>query len=189
MDTKQKILSSALSMFAVNGYNHVSIRDIAHSVGIKESSIYYHFQNKQDIFDHLLADIKSQIQLKKEHFSHRFSNVTEVTEEEFIAVALHYRHTFFEAEPFVQFIGMLSIERLSNSNAELVFQELIFNMPLEHQENIFRQMMERGIFQATDARLLAKEYHYAVYSAFIDKSSDQDLSALIQRIYRREIIQ
>ena len=188
MDTKAKILSCALSMFAVKGFNHISIRDIAKSVGIKESSIYYHFKNKQDIFNHLLADIQSQMQLMKMKFNERFSAVTEVTEDEFIAVALHYRRAFFEAEPFVQFIGMLSIERLSNPDAEKVFQELIFNTPLAHQEKIFQQMMERGIFRSTDARSLAKEYQYAIYGAFMNKDTDQELSILIQRIYQREIL-
>lgn len=50
MDTKEKILFNALEMFSQTGYNTVSIRDIAEAMDIKESSIYYHFKNKQDVF-------------------------------------------------------------------------------------------------------------------------------------------
>ena len=51
METKELILKKALDMFAKSGYDSVSIRDIAKAVNIKESSIYYHFKNKQDILN------------------------------------------------------------------------------------------------------------------------------------------
>ena len=41
-------------MFSKQGYTAVSIRDICKQVGIKESSVYYHFKNKQSIFDELM---------------------------------------------------------------------------------------------------------------------------------------
>ena len=61
MDTKEKILFNALEMFSQTGYNTVSIRDIAEAVDIKESSIYYHFKNKQDIFDSIVERYENHI--------------------------------------------------------------------------------------------------------------------------------
>lgn len=57
--TKEKILEVALNMFAKSGYSSVSIRDICKQVEIKESSIYYHFKNKQAIFDELIFQFES----------------------------------------------------------------------------------------------------------------------------------
>ena len=54
MNTKEKILETSLDMFARFGYTAVSIRDICKQVGIKESSVYYHFKNKQSILDELI---------------------------------------------------------------------------------------------------------------------------------------
>ena len=51
MTTKEKILVNSLKLFSKKGYNGTSVRDIAYSVGIKESSLYNHFKSKQDIFD------------------------------------------------------------------------------------------------------------------------------------------
>ena len=51
MKTKDKILIEALSLFSVSGFSGVSVRDIAKAVGIRESAIYKHYKNKQDIFD------------------------------------------------------------------------------------------------------------------------------------------
>lgn len=53
-ETKQKILDVALDLFSQNGFSAVSIRDICKVVDIKESSVYYHFKNKQAILDELL---------------------------------------------------------------------------------------------------------------------------------------
>ena len=49
--TKERILDVSLELFSQRGYSAVSIRDICKGVGIKESSVYYHFENKQNIFD------------------------------------------------------------------------------------------------------------------------------------------
>lgn len=54
MDTK-KILQFALDLYAKQGFTVVSIRDICKQVGIKESSVYDHFKNKQSILDELIS--------------------------------------------------------------------------------------------------------------------------------------
>ena len=56
MNTKERIITEALNLFSINGYDSVSVRDIAKAVGIKESSLYNHFKNKQDIFDTIISE-------------------------------------------------------------------------------------------------------------------------------------
>ena len=51
LPTKDKIFTTALRLFAVNGYENVSVRTIADTVGIKVSSIYNHFENKEQLLD------------------------------------------------------------------------------------------------------------------------------------------
>lgn len=52
-DTKSRLLDHARLLFAQHGYEGVSMRDIAGSVGIRQSAIYNHFENKQ----HLLVTL------------------------------------------------------------------------------------------------------------------------------------
>jgi AcrR family transcriptional regulator len=54
MSTRETIIREALNLFSVKGYDAVSLRDIASRVGIKESSLYNHFKNKQDLFDSIV---------------------------------------------------------------------------------------------------------------------------------------
>ena len=62
MNTKEKIMDVALKMFSGRGYEAVSIRDICGEVGIKESTLYYHFKNKKDILDSLISKFKTHIE-------------------------------------------------------------------------------------------------------------------------------
>ena len=51
MDTKEKILKEALTLFSGKGYSAVYVGDIADAVGIKAPSLYKHYKSKQAIFD------------------------------------------------------------------------------------------------------------------------------------------
>lgn len=52
--TKERIFEAAVHLFATKGYHGTSIRDIAKSVGIKESSMYNHFAGKEALFQSIL---------------------------------------------------------------------------------------------------------------------------------------
>ena len=52
---KDRILDVARTLFAKRGYGGVSMRDIAKTVGMTQSSIYNHFDGKQSILVHLMV--------------------------------------------------------------------------------------------------------------------------------------
>ena len=52
--TKQRILTEAVILFSKEGYEAVSVDQIAKAVGIKAPSLYKHYKNKRDIFDSIL---------------------------------------------------------------------------------------------------------------------------------------
>ena len=54
--TKQKILDTARTLFNEMGYNTVSLRDIAKTVGISEGNLTYYFQKKENLMEELLAN-------------------------------------------------------------------------------------------------------------------------------------
>jgi AcrR family transcriptional regulator len=53
IDTKSKILSVANELFARNGFDGVSIRDIAQAADVNVASINYHFKNKLNLLHHI----------------------------------------------------------------------------------------------------------------------------------------
>ena len=59
-DTKQKILDKALELFFTQGYDAVSVGEIAEAVGIRAPSLYNHFPGKQEIFDAIIESTAAQ---------------------------------------------------------------------------------------------------------------------------------
>src|SRR5512136_3449614 len=44
------ILNTSAKLFSQQGFNGVSIRDIATACGMTNAALYYHFKNKEDLF-------------------------------------------------------------------------------------------------------------------------------------------
>lgn len=49
-DTKQRIVEAALEMFAQNGYAGTNIRELSASLDLGKSSLYRHFESKEEIW-------------------------------------------------------------------------------------------------------------------------------------------
>lgn len=54
-NTREAILDAALGLFAERGFFGTSTREIARTVGVRESALYHHFESKDAIF-HALID-------------------------------------------------------------------------------------------------------------------------------------
>lgn len=54
LDRKQKILQTALRLFATHGYNGVSTNKIASEAAVSEGLIFRHYKNKQGLLDAIL---------------------------------------------------------------------------------------------------------------------------------------
>jgi len=60
IETKKKILDAAYKLFEEKGYEKTNIKDIAKESGIVHSSIYYYFDNKENIA-RTMFDIKVEL--------------------------------------------------------------------------------------------------------------------------------
>jgi AcrR family transcriptional regulator len=70
-DTRARIQQVALELFAEQGYERTSLREIAERLGVTKAALYYHFKSKDDIvlsfsedyfaeFDNLIAWAREQ---------------------------------------------------------------------------------------------------------------------------------
>jgi len=70
---KAKILAAARRIFGEFGYNDTTTRMIAKDVGIDISTLYYHWGEKQDLYEAVLADVGDEIQQKLNEIEHHVS--------------------------------------------------------------------------------------------------------------------
>lgn len=53
-DTRDRILTVALRLFATQGYATTSLREIADELGVTKAALYFHFKTKEDILNGIL---------------------------------------------------------------------------------------------------------------------------------------
>ena len=61
LTTKQRILNSAVHLFAAKGFTETTIRELAAEAGINTASMYYHFPSKTSILEYILNDYAENI--------------------------------------------------------------------------------------------------------------------------------
>jgi AcrR family transcriptional regulator len=60
-DTRSQLQSVALELFAENGYDATSLREIADRLGITKAAVYYHFRSKDEILASLIDDFLGRL--------------------------------------------------------------------------------------------------------------------------------
>jgi len=56
-DTRRRIQDIALDLFAEQGYEKTSLREIAGRLDVTKAALYYHFKTKEDILTSIAADL------------------------------------------------------------------------------------------------------------------------------------
>jgi AcrR family transcriptional regulator len=60
-DTRARIQQVALELFAEQGYERTSLREIAERLGVTKAALYYHFKSKEDIVRSFTEDYFSRL--------------------------------------------------------------------------------------------------------------------------------
>jgi AcrR family transcriptional regulator len=62
-DTRARIQQVALELFAEQGYERTSLREIAERLGVTKAALYYHFKSKEDIVRSFTEDYFARLDL------------------------------------------------------------------------------------------------------------------------------
>lgn len=79
INTRQKIVDTAIKSFNKKGYGHVSLQDLAKEMGISRGNLSYHFPEKSDLLPEIVNHLAQRLQeyrLKKNRLP-TFSNMRE----------------------------------------------------------------------------------------------------------------
>jgi len=58
---KELILNTAVSLLAKNGFAKTTLDDIAHALGMKKSSLYYYYENKEALIEDVINHEQSRV--------------------------------------------------------------------------------------------------------------------------------
>ncbi len=180
MDTKEKIAQIALKLFSTYGFTAVSVRDISRAVGIKESTIYYHYENKYDILKTLqnaFLDITKRLMQLFEG-----NAVFTISKEIFLDVSHGFITQYLLNDFVIQFVKLLMIEQAGNQNLRNIYENFFFHIPIAFQTAIFEKLSDSGFIKTYDPEFIANHYYSTIFFLYqkhiiIKEPSQNDIAA------------
>lgn len=145
--TKEDILIVALHLFAKDGYEAVSVSQIASELGMTKGALYRHYANKRDIFDHIVkrmeqgdADQAGEYDMpadEKESMPEKYEEVS-------VDNLLEYSKSMFaywtENDFASSFRKMLMLEQFRSEKMQALYQQYLVSGPAEYVKDLFVSM-------------------------------------------------
>ncbi|GAA4340548.1 TetR family transcriptional regulator [Streptomyces venetus] len=98
-DTRQRIQDVALGLFAEQGYEKTSLREIAERLDVTKAALYYHFKTKEEILVSIFEDLTKPIEDLIE-WGRRQPHTLDTKQE----IVRRYSETLAEAAPLFRFM-------------------------------------------------------------------------------------
>lgn len=178
MKTKDKILIEALSLFSVSGFSGVSVRDIAKAVGIRESAIYKHYKNKQQLFDTIVEVSAGRIDSLQEELISKFNhnvNTKEVFPISIIQEIYCNIFLFYLTDDVLsKFRRMMTIEHLKDNELNRKFKDMFIEKTLSYQSEVFRKLINEGKVNGTNPDIMAIHFYSPIFMLFFRYDSEDD---------------
>jgi len=155
-NTKEKILTHSLKLFASKGFRETTVRDIASSVGLQQGALYNHFKNKDAILTALIDQLMS-------------SAIVTIFEEKEPAelykrgkallanIATTFKLLSFDGKNEALFKLMMQ-EMYKNSDVRDLYHEYFYQHNIKKLSSIFFMMMQEEMIRSYDPLMLANEF-------------------------------
>ena len=177
-ETKERILETALELFAQSGYLGTSMSDIAARLGITKAAPYKHYAGKQEILDRIVQRMNELDAARAaayempgaapEGFAQAYLN----TPLDRIRAYSTAQFDHWTREPFsANFRKMLTLEQYRDARLAQLYQENLASGPVKYMAAIFRPLTDSD----ETAMQLALDFYgpmYLLYSVY-DGAADQ----------------
>ena len=136
-DTKARILQEALELFSREGYEAVSVSQIAGALDMTKGALYRHYKSKRDIFESILS-VMEQRDAQGAAAHQLPESPAAQTPEAYRAAALEQLLTYSKAQfrswtedPFAAaFRRMLTLEQYRSAEIRALYQQYLAAGPL-----------------------------------------------------------
>ena len=178
--TKERILEAALDMFSQYGFAGTNIRELAGSLGMGKSSMYRHFESKEEIWNALLDELIA-------YYEARFGSPEHLPPvpdslEDLVVMTMRMVNLTARDETIVKTRKLLSIEQFRDDRARSLATKHFLTGLTEMFTRLFAGMMDKGLLRKDDPAMLAFAYTTPI-SALIhlcDREPEKTEEALAQ---------
>lgn len=181
-ETKERILETALELFAQSGYLGTSMSDIAARLGITKAALYKHYAGKQEILDRIVQRMNELDAARAaayempgaapEGFAQAYLNMPLDRIRAYSTAQFdHWTRESFSAN----FRKMLTLEQYRDARLAQLYQVNLASGPVKYMAAIFRPLTDSD----ETAMQLALDFYgpmYLLYSVY-DGAADQSAVA------------
>ncbi|MHA7965358.1 TetR/AcrR family transcriptional regulator [Paenibacillus sp. CAU 1782] len=166
--TKIKIMETSIDLFSRRGYSGVSIRDITKEVGIKESSLYKHFKNKDELIETIFWNFRQSCSeilppMEKVDQIAMEMDLKSFLEQGWLNFKRHIDDSIHQ-----KMWRIVYLELFRHAKAAEIYSGDIVAKTVECLAIVFAKMAEAGKLKAMDPKLLAVEYQYPLFMMVMD---------------------
>lgn len=173
---KEEILIVALHLFARDGYEAVSVSQIAGELAMTKGALYRHYKSKRDIFDCIVKRMEQQDRDQASEYDMPEDEREEMPEQ-YETVSLDdfakYSKSMFEywiEDDFASsFRKMLTIEQFRSEEMQKLYQQYLVAGPASYVKDLFESM---GIADSAEKAIrfyAMMHFYYSVYDGAEDK--------------------
>lgn len=170
MDTKQRILDEALTLFSEKGYANVFVSDIAEKVGIKAPSLYKHYKNKQAIFDAIIAEMNHRFEEQAHSLSISGTDpgadaeiYKTMDEDNLVKLGINLFKYYLHDSYTKRFRKMLTLEQFKDKELAKVYSQQYFDNPLSYQGMLLGMLVAQGLLAADDVPIMTLHFYAPIY--------------------------
>ena len=187
MDTKQRILDEALTLFSEKGYANVFVNDIAERVGIKAPSLYKHYKNKQAIFDAIIDEMNKRFEQQAQTLNINGTNPTadaeiykNMDEDQLVKLGNDLFKYYLHDEYTKRFRKMLTLEQFKDKDLAKVYSKQYFDMPLSYQGMLLGLIASQGMLVTDNASIMTIHFYAPIYMllTLCDREPERENEAL-----------
>ena len=184
--TKEKILKVALKLFATKGYKATTVRDIAGTMGVKQSALYNHFKNKDEILETLISNLTSSAIVTL--FDGKDTQELHKQGKSLLAsIATTFKLLGFDGQNEALY-KLLMQEIFRNERIREIYNEYFYQENVKKLSGLFFAMMQDDMIKSSDPLLLANEffaplffYQMQVSLLKLDKKSTSSVVSMFEK--------
>ena len=174
---KEEILIVALHLFARDGYEAVSVSQIAGELDMTKGALYRHYKSKRDIFDCIVQRMEQQDSeqaRQNEVPEESIENVPEeyqnVSVEDFVGYSKSMFEYWTEDDFASSFRKMLTLEQFRNEEMQKLYQQYLISGPAEYVKDLFKNMKIENPEETAVKFYANMFFYYSVYDGATDKT-------------------
>ena len=174
---KEEILIVALHLFARDGYEAVSVSQIAGELDMTKGALYRHYKSKRDIFDCIVQRMEQQDSeqaRQNEVLEESIEKVPEeyqnVSVEDFVGYSKSMFEYWTEDDFASSFRKILTLEQFRNEEMQNLYQQYLVFGPAEYVKDLFKNMEIKHPEEEAVKFYANMFFYYSVYDGATDKT-------------------